>query len=898
MDTEASRDIFHCLFVDPAHQTDLQPFHVPLTEIQFKTLRVADLLEIAEIKHRKMCRKGGCKCCKGAVLVKSAWRVNIPKATEKVTARYIPLEHDPPRMVFMAPKHSIDTYLEYPPRDDTIYLFFESTFDLNDKLYNVPESNHPPDISDDATQSNTDIPRPDGLRVTPSANKTDPVALLAPSYTSLDIGRPGVFVDKTRYILALDDLLSKQVGCLIALPPGTGKTTLKSMIAAWHDIGIDKATFSKVFGDLEITNKLGRMDMDAASASARQGLCLMFDLNGREITAGAVSVLSINSYLCKTIDDFVKDNEKYIGGVGVVSFSLMDRRSPLRMLAKLYKSKRLRKNNFFVVVDNWDAPFQASLKDQQNAATTAAIEDTLYSFLDGLCAHPQAPLAKILVIGNFPFFKNNYTNLGAVKDISLLPSMSGAFGMTRTEVDSLFSVLSYGRHGVLDRHAARMDLELGVFSLPTIYKDDNPPYAIYNFDLVLHYAASTLDLDNMHKAVPESPVLQSISQICRNLLEESSLRRGRAIVLAPLRTNPPKSSPLRFVKKEEDLWTLLFYWGVLKVTAEGRPNDPDPTWTLEIASTFAEKQLFSAFPPVPQHALYETDLDIRLRALFERNPGPLVETLVRRRLSTTPLLNLYEMSEAVFQEMVNGLMDDDKNTYGNHYFQQFWLLTDSTKPKEATAVHKGDQDQVDTTWVGAGQGYNGILDIFICEIRRLHRRRVVAMELKSISLKALFRLLLKDVRWKKDLESNLWEACRRKMRELDQMSLEKLRQVEYLYYSKAEKDGKSKYTPHQASVGGTLDAATKQLRSYMNAIANGEADLRDPPLPAGITAEGVRDKRVRVHRASNADDADEIIGVVACCIGRRIVTIVVEPDIQNTKYRFSYVARRLEAFKD
>ncbi|KAJ7739023.1 hypothetical protein DFH07DRAFT_79199 [Mycena maculata] len=504
------------------------------------------------------------------------------------------------------------------------------------------------------------------------------------------------------------------------------------------------------------------------------------------------------------------------------------------------------KNTLFICVDHWDDPFLAALGTNDDAATDIAA--TLTRFLECLIVphlSKNAPV-KLLIMGNIPVFHYPSRPIASIKNITLMWSMDGALGMNSQELDSFFLVLSRGRRVQLSTQG--LYRTLGRFSPPSITSGDYPPPDVYTFTLVLQYVANTLDLQSGHRTPPPSPIFGKISELCVDLLEHSSLRRGRTVLVAPF---PHITSAVltTFVKHEDALWKLLFYLGALRVIKSG-DRDPDPMWTMGISSAFAHKQLFSRYTSMPNN-VDESRREAQLRSLLERNPRPMMEAIAFQ-LEFTPLMDLYEMSEAVFQTLFNGYMADEKKTYLNNYFPQLALLLDPGKLP-------GQYSQ-------AGQGRYGYLDIFMCGFRR-----VVAIELKYISLCSLFRAAMMETNGSIDTEFDR-ETSLLKIEEIAKLPIEKLGLLKYHYYDRKAK------TPVTRRINELFKEGVIQLKSYMNAIADGEA--------TNDAKKGITRAERRVQVAKTAKDADEIIGFVVCGIGRRIITIPVEPDVQNTKYQY------------
>jgi hypothetical protein len=325
---------------------------------------------------------------------------------------------------------------------------------------------------------------------------------------------------------------------------------------------------------------------------------------------------------------------------------------------------------------------------------------------------------------------------------------------------------------------------------------------------------------------------------------------------------------------------------------------------------------FKLFSMFPVSLKFEDDREIQLRALLERNPRPFMEALADR-LESRPLRSLFDMREAGFQEMLDSFMEDDltipadksesltkrrKSKYQNNYFSQVGLLTDFAKhiKLEAKQREEAVQKQQQSTKGKGKQPANrqvkqapdekpkisgldafGYLDALLVALRDLHPGRVIALELKYISLICLLWKLFKADKTREESirgpGGKMFEGnCLGEVDELAKKSMAELREVEYMPY-----DSDRPY-----KVGPTLDNAVTQLRSYMDAIVQGNANKGySDPRTEGITN---GEKRIMANK-NQMNPVDEVVGYVVCGIGRRVVTIVVEPTRQNTIYRYDAI---------
>ncbi|KAJ7782307.1 hypothetical protein DFH07DRAFT_319141 [Mycena maculata] len=659
--TEPPEHVIQFLFLDKHHRPDFRPRTISIPAPKFMCMRVYEFFLMVETQHRAECKQGRCVLCQGGMLIKCAWRVNMQVATAEQITRGIELEHDAAKGIeLMIPHWTMWQYLKSTGDPYRIDVLFECTFDKTDQwetdLPSMVPAKRTRSLSEDAaagSAENIPIRQPDGLR----ADDT-PIDLPDPSFTfpfpsHIDSTKLAV-VDKTKFIPALDDLLGQHRGCMIISPKGTGKSVLASMLRTWYDCKSTGTEANRNFQCLKIATIVAHRKKEKTLPklmwSGRCCLCLSFDLAKVEKATGGDRVArSIDRYICQTIQAFVLEYHKQLGGV--IMFSPEQSESPAGMLKII---ARHLKNPLFICVDHWDDPYLAALGPNDGAATDIATN--LTSFLECLNAlrlSKKAPV-KLLILGNIPVFQD--PGVAWIKNITLHHSMDGVLGMNFQELDNFFLVVSRGRRVQLSTQG--LYRTLGRFSPPYIIPGDCPPPDVYTFTLVLHYVANTLDLQSGHRTPPYSPLFGKISELCVDLLEHSSLRRGRTVLVAPF-SHITSVSLTTFVKHEDALWKLLFYLGALRVTNPGE-RDPDPMWTMEISSAFAHKQLFSPYTTMPNN-VHESKREAQLRSLLERNPGPMMDAITYR-LEFTALMDLQEMPEAGFQAMFNGYMADEEQT--------------------------------------------------------------------------------------------------------------------------------------------------------------------------------------------------------------------------------------------
>jgi hypothetical protein len=248
-------------------------------------------------------------------------------------------------------------------------------------------------------------------------------------------------------------------------------------------------------------------------------------------------------------------------------------------------------------MDHWDAPILASLAFLGNGpATNMSASICITNFIGALSAARSKAKSsvKLLVIGNLPLFNDPKMGFHGWTNISSHKTIAGAFGIINSELVSLATVLSHNRRTKVDLFENGYIFKFGYFCPPSLLPDDSPRH-IFNFDLVLHHIATTLNLDSPHKTLADSPSLKIISQRCKSLLQHSSLRRERPTVITPFH-GISSASLFTIAKDERALRMLLLYLGAIRVTKAGEWTDKgeqigDLMWTVEMCSLFAHIQV-------------------------------------------------------------------------------------------------------------------------------------------------------------------------------------------------------------------------------------------------------------------------------------------------------------------
>lgn len=236
-------------------------------------------------------------------------------------------------------------------------------------------------------------------------------------------------------------------------------------------------------------------------------------------------------------------------------------------------------------------------------------------------------------------------------------------------------------------------------------------------------------------------------------------------------------------------------------------------------------------------------------------------------LCRKPLQDLVHMSEAVFQAILDVYLEDNNH----NYYPQLTLITDYTKP---TAARSGAAQPVAPE--PAGHGRFGFLDTFLGNFSTLHPRRVIAMELKYVSLYALLRADKFPTHGAFLDASKDWESheltCQQLGQDLFDSSIEDLRGKRFRRFHRAENQLPA--WEEVITVGTVLEKAKDQLQSYIRAIVSGTASAASN----GIAR---RENRIKVL----ANGTDDIVGMIVCGVGPRVIILAF--DTEKTAYQFS-----------
>ncbi|KAJ7042379.1 hypothetical protein C8F04DRAFT_1251820 [Mycena alexandri] len=833
-------------------------------------MSVAEFMRRVSVEHRKRYSENRCSVCPGLMFIKSAWLVHIPDPT----AEHLPdpLEQDAAAGVrLMEAAALLSEYVDLNLSDDdkVIRVLFESTFELKANVAESP-TKRALEVSQDSAQPigpeskrlRPLDPTPEGLWIIPPKDPAIPLNLAPPSinFPSL-LGQEGIVsIDKSISIPALDSTLETQWACVVTLPKSTGKMFIMSMLYAYYDSTADPEIWEKLFMPLAIGPGIRKAQAQGrVLCSARKHLCLLFDFNNIqcEHVDGKGLGRAIDSYCCAILREFAK---KHHIKLGFTTFNEWEK-TPLEMIQKIkdtllkqYRSDPNTQCTLFIAVDHVDFPIlrllAASRAPESITLVTATMVD-LITALMSLAGPSNMKVSKMLV--NSTLFTFAGRPWDGMKNLSSIPNLQKAYGMTSAEVDSIFSVLSRNRPPTkyLDLSDARVPRFLGRFTPPSFVNH------VYTFDLVLQHAATFLKIDSGHKILPDSPLVLSIAERCVPLLADSNLRRKRPVYLSPIREIwPLKLNGLR--SKEEILWMVLLCLGILMVTDEGS-HRPDQLWALAVRCPTLETQIFGNCPILPKTELEESGRETQMRALFERNPTILMD-IMSERLARKHHRDLYQMGEEALQATFDEYMENPELKWKAHYISQLGLLTNSQKTKEARSDEGHLRD-------APGEGRFGYSDFFLCGLKR-----AVVGELKYLSL---FGFLRAKYHTKAEFIKKIFEDptcsfrahCKKEGKRLRRLPLQKLRGETYFRFE----NGRG----NLVFVGAILDEALKQVECYVKAVVGGIA-MQGNPL------EGVTRAETRVNVTSGSD---EVFGVVFCGVGPRMVTIMA--DTKSSKYHYA-----------
>ncbi|KAK6997096.1 hypothetical protein R3P38DRAFT_3067544 [Favolaschia claudopus] len=920
------------ILFDSIHRQELRRFTFSCPA---ESLRqpVSSLLQMMDTSHKLAWDASHCTSCTGKMLIKSGWLTKLPVETARDLVRPMAdlTSGGPLNLEFMKPWVLGNRYIKQSAAEDTVTIICET---VNAEASNPHTSKRPrtdseanaPDTDNEAkraklgstpTQNSLKFK---GLRIVPSTDQDALVILPEPhlSFYSLATNPGVVFVDKTRFIPKLYELLGASELCMVALPPNTGKTTLLSALLTWLDCrGRALDEWLALFSSLEVGQGLtmpmpkalkpDSHDLWTGVHGGRDTLCLHFDL--KTVTLPAIDsdralANSITAYLRKTIEAFITKYQQELGYVKLASRSGSD------LVTHMVKNILTRVENkglkLFVGIDHWCYPIIEALSYlEHDSATVGVLSKFICSLMPQIGEKQKSKSrVRILILGNLPVLEEIQAAAPTPidqRDISTLLASDGrdatfpsgtAFGITPDECAGLAAVLSHKRSERRMRWQFLNEQRIcGGFKSHPRTPQEKCGSIIYDFSLVLQYLAKAFDLNSGHRMLPDSTALQNIAENCQSLLEQSSLRRERKFLLSP--HYGISAATLRLCEtREPSLWILLHYMGVIRRDREENIMD---MWEMTPSSIHAQKQLFGRYPPMKISPYEESEKEIYLRALLERNPYPFTNALsdlLRRK----PLFDLFRMDEAVLQAIIdcsmedssrNGCKDEEgypivKGRYIHNYFAQLGLRTNlpgsaSKSVKHAKSGPAGKSTQTQYEPSPSGLEEYGYMDCFIAALRRLGKNCAICMEAKYCSPYGFGRGKYGINEWRQfeaalDADGLRYTALKT-MQNFDSLTIPEIEKLNYCYF---DRDRKEYVT---LTVKKIIDNAKVQLQSYMAAIAAGQA----APDKKGITG---AETRIIVKKCEEGEPADELIGYIILGLGRRIIAIEVEPDVQNTEYRF------------
>lgn len=232
----------------------------------------------------------------------------------------------------------------------------------------------------------------------------------------------------------------------------------------------------------------------------------------------------------------------------------------------------------FIGIDNFDSSLWTCLTIFSSRTDKPAHLQTVARFLQKILKAFVAQNSKLLVVGHLPILRTG------LKDIPNNHAVEAAFGISDEEMKGMFTVIA-GNGREMDRTTMR-----GLEEKP-IRPDSH--HRCYNFNLFLHYMATTFDQYNNHARPGDSPLLQSINEHQQDLL--LYLRRTREVAMAPktLRSFPMDKLP-HILRDKEVIWWILYRMGALEF---GRVKT-NTQWSLYLTKNpIIRGQVRLCFPP-------------------------------------------------------------------------------------------------------------------------------------------------------------------------------------------------------------------------------------------------------------------------------------------------------------
>ncbi|KAJ7064735.1 hypothetical protein C8F01DRAFT_1367007 [Mycena amicta] len=692
------------------------------------------------------------------------------------------------------------------------------------------------------------IPGAGSLATDPSDLWTHSSSRRFPSYPAY----PGhVILDKTEFIPVVVDLWSEKPSLTVAMPPGMGVTTFLDTLTTWLDYNRPPSDFGTLFAPLKIGSLL------EARPSFHRYMVMEVDLKDWKFDATSSSVdrrQSLSNFLSQALLNFADKYKSILGSIETLN-------GQSRMLTRLQNLLKLcvakHAPPLAVVITHWDAAILSALK---SSLTPQQLDfdlpyKTLAVFTEFLERHEHE--TRLLVAGHLPF--------GTSKDnIAALPAMHGAFGMTAGQLQSLCSVFlpqfsnrSFDINNALKRRLGH------VIPVPPRPLADG----VFNMTLALEFVATGAHLNAASEyIVDDAPLLQNILRHCMGMLEDSNLRWGYDVTVAPFAQEAiyslvdlPNSRPL--------LRQVLTHLGVLKA----KWHRCDPTWALSFSSASVQRQLLSRLPIAPSN-LKVSALDIALRGLAEGDPHYLVNML-RVQLEREAVKDLNQFKEVTLQAVFGTIMRGDpvkvhdpmSGKYIDRYLPQHRLITNPDDPDSKSDDRIKRLYPVFTSKKTgrtlSGFGITGVLDALILPRNGL----AIAVELKFVNVWGLHRgnISTTDDECNAAFKTNklAYAASIAVIDLVKNLSIDELREVAYVVRHQV---GDS-WVTEETFVGNIIDDAIKQLISYLRALLHG----RLQPV------ETYRTKRVK------SGEGDRLIGYVICAIAQRVIAIEVELKLKN-----------------
>ncbi|KAF7316387.1 hypothetical protein MIND_00157500 [Mycena indigotica] len=886
---------------DAAHWDAPRPRLVYTTELPTNLMggALAYLFQRLMKDHRGQ----NCACCKGrTILFKTAWRVKLPVDKLEFHAPYLPwpLEHDPSADIrLLDPAENVSaTDFRLSEPGVNIHILFETTYEPLPPR-NLPQSHtlkrshedtesndhEPPDINrgsngiavvdstlklspnNNAESSHEDVPmvgdksdaqsnkirKIEGtpLVVHELASPADSVALPQPDTIFFSQQSPQShipYVNKARYLTALNRVLASIHCGLIISPPKTGKSNVLAMLNVWYDLHTDTEELERLFSPL-----IPQLSTEKLTATAKTYLCLSFDFNRIQISSA-----SDEETICSELDGYWHDvimnfANKYSSSLPNNTVKGIKERTPVQAVQYLADQLHTSGKRLFVSIDHADAPLLSIINAMVSQPGAGQLEASqraeahiahLVHALIGLCGtRGKIPGSKMLINSVLP--KSSLKGWDNATNVTAYMQLAGLYGITEDETEKNLRPLS---------HQSECNTE----SFPSIAG---------SFKITTQFNVGNVPSGAMGPA--SSPLINWIVLHCVPLLQDSNLRYSRYVHLSRRQISSYTRSKSWLTDLFTDdglMWRILLSHGYLRVIDYGgvRP-DSDPVWKLAISSPLFAIQLFINCP-VASLLHRDSLIDMQLRALLGGDTFPFTEAL-STELCFRAYRTLWSLSEAAFHMMVEDHILFRDPTYRKHVFSEVRQVADlNTADKISVSGRHLDKDTKHKT-------HFKFLDILLCDLGRLNRNRAMVVELKSFCTQGF---IMGDLRTpyvpgefnaKYSSDEEMSKACIEKAQQLATLSYHTLLQQSYARYN-------------QDSMGYDFNnlaylvrEAETQLRTYCTLLAAGQA---------GPSRVGVSDRRVVV---GDLDTAEEVIGITLCAVGSRVISTILKPIPTKFSYK-------------